>query len=127
MHRTAYRTLMAVYVTACLLHVTRLMESVAVAQQSGVPQAFPRLEAGMHTALITHIAVDATDRFVVTASDDKSARVWDLATGTLLTILRPPIGDDDEGRLYAVALSPDGATIAVGGFTGKDDSHDYPL
>ena len=28
----------------------------------------------------------------------KSARVWDLATGKLLTILRPPIGDDNEGE-----------------------------
>ena len=73
----------------------------------------------MHTAGIRRIAVDSKERFLVTASDDKSARVWDLVTGKLLTILRPPIGDDDEGRLYAVAISPDGSTVAVGGFTAK--------
>ena len=90
-------------------------------------QPFPRLEAGMHTAPIWRIAVDSKDRFLVAASEDKSARVWDVASGKLLTILRPPIGDDNEGKLYAVAISPDGSTIAVGGFTGKADGKDNPI
>jgi WD40 repeat protein len=81
----------------------------------------------MHTAEINRIAVDAKEQLLVTASDDKSARVWDLATGKLLTILRPPIGNDNEGKLYAVALSADGATIAVGGFTGEAGSNDFPI
>ena len=81
----------------------------------------------MHTAVINRIAVDSQERFVVTASDDKSARVWDLATGKLLIIFRPPIGDDHEGKLFAVALSADGATVAVGGFTGQDGSNDCSL
>jgi WD40 repeat protein len=127
MNRTASRMLMSACVVACLLQSTSSIESVAVAPQSGSPQPFPRLEAGMHTAPIGRIAVDAKERFLVTASHDKSARVWDLVTGKLLTILRPPIGDDKEGKLYTVALSPDGATIAVGGFTGKAGSKDFPL
>jgi WD40 repeat protein len=74
----------------------------------------------MHTAHINRIAVDAAERYLVTASYDKTARVWELATGKLLRILRPPLGDGDEGKLYAVAVSPDGATVAVGGWTGYD-------
>jgi WD40 repeat protein len=81
----------------------------------------------MHTAAIRRIAVDSKERFLVTASQDKSARIWDLATGRLLTILRPPVGEDDEGALYTVAISPDGATIAVGGLTGKDNSNNFPI
>jgi WD40 repeat protein len=76
-----------------------------------------RIDPGMHTATINRIAVDAQGRFLVTASHDKTARVWELATGKLLRVLRPPIGPGDEGMLYAVALSPDGSTVAVGGFT----------
>jgi WD40 repeat protein len=83
-------------------------------------QPFLRIEAGMHTAMINRIAVDRAGKKLVTASDDKTARVWDLATGRLLRVLRPPIGDGHEGKVFAVALSPDGRTAAVGGWTGYD-------
>jgi WD40 repeat protein len=75
----------------------------------------------MHTAIIKRIDVDAQERYLVTASEDKTARVWDLASGTLLQVLRPPMGEGYEGKLYAVAISPDGGTVAVGGYTGKTD------
>ena len=81
-------------------------------------QPFLRIETGMHTATINRIAVDQQERYLVTASQDKTARVWDLQTGKLLRILRPPMGYGYEGRLMAVAISPDGNTVAVGGFTG---------
>ena len=83
------------------------------------PPATPmlRIEAGMHTAPIRRIDVDAAERFLVTASHDKTARVWDLANGQLLQILRPPLGADNEGQLHAVAISPDGAAVATVGRT----------
>lgn len=89
-------------------------------QTNPQPPARPilRLETGMHTAAIRRIGVDAAERYLVTASEDKTARVWELATGKLLRVLRPPIGEGDEGKLYAVALSPDGRTVALGGWTG---------
>ncbi|MGZ4970199.1 MAG: hypothetical protein ACXV7H_11825 [Methylobacter sp.] len=49
-----------------------------------VATPFLRLETGMHTAMFKSIAVDAGQRYLVTASDDKTARVWDLADGKLL-------------------------------------------
>jgi WD40 repeat protein len=78
-----------------------------------------RLNTQMHTASIRKMSIDAQQRFVVTGSHDKTARVWDLQTGDLLQVLRPPIGNDDEGKIFAVAISPDGETIAIGGWTGK--------
>lgn len=76
-----------------------------------------RIETGMHTATIARIGVDAKERYLVTASHDKTARIWDLASGRLLQVLHPPMGEGDEGKLYAVAISPDGETVAVGGWT----------
>ena len=97
-----------------------LLAVVLPAGASAAPYEKPvlRIEAGMHTAAIKRIAVDAAERYVVTASVDKTARVWDLASGRLLRVLRPPIGPGNEGKLFAVAITPDGATVAVGGWTG---------
>lgn len=93
---------------------------LAVQAQAGQPPTEPqlRIEAGMHTNMINRIATDAQGRYAVTASDDKTARVWDAATGQLLQVLRPPMGAGSEGKLYTVALSPDGRSVAVGGWTG---------
>jgi WD40 repeat protein len=79
----------------------------------------------MHTAKINRIAIDAQERYLVTASDDKTARVWNLHSGALLQILRPPISEGNEGKLYAVAMSPDGTEVAVGGFTGRAGSPEH--
>ena len=79
-----------------------------------------RLETGMHTALITRIGVDAANRYLVTGSHDKTVRVWDLATGRLLRTLRLPIDAGNEGKVYAVALSPDGRTVAAAEWTGYE-------
>lgn len=35
----------------------------------------------MHTAIIKRIATDAAGRYAVTASGDKTARIWDVASG----------------------------------------------
>ncbi|MGL6111058.1 MAG: caspase family protein [Rubrivivax sp.] len=72
----------------------------------------------MHTAPIFHIDTDAAGRWAVTASNDKTVRVWDASSGRLEQVLRPPIGPGDEGKVYAVAISPDAAVIAAGGWTG---------
>ena len=79
-----------------------------------------RVETGMHTAVIHRIGVDAANRYLVTASDDKTVRVWELPAGRLLRVIRVPLGAGNEGKLYAVALSPDGSTIAAGGQTSTD-------
>ena len=102
-------------VLAMLLLATAWQHAVAAEPPT---RPFPRIEAGQHTAMINRIGVDAAGRWLVTASDDKTARVWELATGRLVRVLRPPIGENHEGKLFAAALSPDGRTVAVGGWTG---------
>ena len=85
-----------------------------------------RIEAAMHTAQIKRIGVDAACSLMVTGSDDKTARLWALpengrGSPTLLRTLRVPIDEGDEGKVYAVALSPDGKWAAAGGWSKNDD------
>ncbi len=79
-----------------------------------------RINTTMHTARILRLDTDAKGRYVVTASEDKTARLWDARTGDLIRIYRPPIDTENEGLLYSCAISPDGKIIAVGGWTGYD-------
>jgi len=79
-----------------------------------------RLEPGFHSGTITSLAMDSAERFLVTAADDKTIRVWDLASIRQpnirqLRVLRLPAGDVDESRMYSAAITPDGSTIAAAG------------
>lgn len=81
-------------------------------------QPILRIEGGMHNGSVKRISIDRENRFLVTGGYDKTARVWDLLSGQMTQILRPPIGEGHEGKIYTVAISPDGNTVAVGGWTG---------
>lgn len=74
------------------------------------------VDPGGHTAIIRRASVDAAERFVVTGSEDKTVRVWSLEDGGLQRTIRLPAGPGDVGKVFAVAISPDGAAIAVGGW-----------
>jgi WD40 repeat protein len=82
-----------------------------------------RIEAGQHIGIMFRIDTDAANRFAITASYDKTVRVWSLRDGRPQRVLRLPIGDGYIGQAYAVAISPDGDTIAVGGWTGSRGHH----
>jgi hypothetical protein len=84
-----------------------------------------RVEVGTHNACIFSIAMDPANRILVTGSEDKTARVWDISDGVrLLRILRSPVGEGEQGHIFAVALSPDGRTVACGGRTGAPKQGD---
>ena len=80
-----------------------------------------RLATDMHTASLGRIDSDAAGRFVLTCSDDKTAKLWDGASGALLKTFRVYAQEGNEGRLDACALSPDGKTAAVGGWTEGEE------
>ncbi|MCE1225635.1 MAG: caspase family protein [Geobacteraceae bacterium] len=84
-----------------------------------------RIETGGHVGRIDAAASDRLGRIVATVSVDKTVRVWETGTGRLLKTLRVPIGDEHEGMLNSVALSPDGSLIATGGNTGKSWQDSY--
>ncbi|OQW92635.1 MAG: hypothetical protein BWK78_01095 [Thiotrichaceae bacterium IS1] len=87
-----------------------------------------RIETGMHTAPMRGISVDAAERFLVTASDDKTLRLWNLATGELLTTYYIPIGTTpEEGQLYSGAISPDGEWVVGAGWTGYEWDNQFSI
>ena len=55
----------------------------------------------------------------MTGSADRTVRVWSLADGKLLRTIWVPVGPERVGDVYAVAISPDGSTIAAGGWTER--------
>jgi WD40 repeat protein len=78
-----------------------------------------RMELGTHNATIFGLASDTSNRILVTGSEDKTVRVWDISDAArLVRILRPPVGEGEQGQIFSVALAPDGRTIACGGRTG---------
>jgi WD40 repeat protein len=74
------------------------------------------LDPDMHTGRI-RADVDAEGRYAVTGSIDKTVRVWSIGDGRLLRTIRLPAGPGNVGKVYAVAISPEGELIAAGGWT----------
>jgi WD40 repeat protein len=109
------------FALVALLMAALYIASAARAQQASeeLPsEPILRIETGLHVSIVRAIDADAKGRFAVTASDDKTVRVWSLPDGHPERVLRLPLGFGDNGKPRAVAISPDGRTIAVGGFTG---------
>jgi hypothetical protein len=73
-----------------------------------VSQASWRLRLGGHENYVTSSAYSPDGSRIVTASWDKTARIWDAATGKEITVLR-----GHEGLLYSAAFSPDGTRIVT--------------
>lgn len=79
-----------------------------------------RIETGTHLGSTYAAAMDAAERVLVTVSTDKTARIWSLPDLRPIGVLRPPVGENDDGQLHAVAVSPDGRLAAVGGWIGRE-------
>ncbi len=108
--------------TACALGWGAGGRRSLAADTNDLPQEpILRIETGMHTAGIIAIDTDAENNYLVTASFDKTIRVWKVPFGRLVRVIRPPIAEGDTGQVTAVAVSPDGRTIA-GGLRGPNNS-----
>lgn len=70
-----------------------------------------------HTDTIRGLACDAEGKWAITGSDDKTIRIWLLTNNSLYSTIRIQSGLGNIGRIYAVAISPDGEIIAAGGWT----------
>lgn len=89
-----------------------------------------RLETGMHTSTIRRIDVDSKGEWLVTSSEDKTVRLWDLKNYQLtepVRTYRVPSDDREDGKIYAVALSPDARLISAGGLTRLGSEKGYTI
>jgi len=92
----------------------------AFAQNTSRPEI--QIELGAHAGPVRRLAVSVRKGIALTASDDKTARIWDLASGELKQILRPAIGSGEIGRMYGAAIHPTTNIVAVAGTTAKGNS-----
>ena len=75
---------------------------------AAVSQSNWRLSVGGHGKQVASAAFSPDGSRIVTASSDKTARVWDAATGKEIAVLR---GHEDE--VTSAAFSPDGSRIVT--------------
>ncbi len=114
----------AIFGSASMTEKPDTLKAVGTVGEIPLPHAgdvFLRIEPGMHTAPIRRIGVNAAGTLMVTGSEDKTARLWALPNDwrgnpDLLRTLRLPIGEGDDGKVYAVALSPDSQWVAAAGW-----------
>lgn len=81
------------------------------------------LNTAVHTAKIGRISTDSLGKLILTCSKDKTAKLWNSDSGELIKTFRIPIDEGKEGMLYAAAISPNGKTVALGGWTSKNGAN----
>jgi WD40 repeat protein len=91
--------------------------STPVTRGADAAQPHLVLNSDGHTARVARMLFTPDDKRIVSVSNDKSIRIWDVASGETTSILRPPIGLGLEGELLAGAISHDGKYLAAGGDT----------
>ena len=85
-----------------------IVEPTIVSSATPIVAAGP-LEFKGHTADVWSVDISPDGKSLVTASDDKTARLWDLATGQTLQVFSPCTLEQGGAR-----FSPDGKSILVG-------------
>jgi len=98
--------------------VTKLLLTLLLLSTTLFAEAILKLDTHGHTGLIGDIIVTKSGD-IISASDDKTIRVWSSRTGREKRKILGQIGAGNEGKIYAIALSEDERYLAVGGFMAK--------
>ncbi|MDH5609895.1 MAG: hypothetical protein OEY56_10475, partial [Cyclobacteriaceae bacterium] len=84
--------------------------------------AFLVVDPQGHNAVVNGMAYSPLTHELITVSDDKTIRFWELEDQVLNRTFRVPSRPNGpEGMLYASSLSPDGRWLSVAGYTADND------
>ena len=84
------------------------------AQNQALPQLM--LDTGGHMAVVKDLAFTPDGKRLVSAGGDKVIRIWDWRARKTVRTMRGQVGTGDEGKILAMALSPDGRWLATAGY-----------
>ena len=83
-----------------------------------------KIDSGGHQGKMNDIIITRSGD-IISASDDKTIRVWDSRTGVEKRKILGQIGGGNEGVIYAIALSADEKILAVGGCLNENGNYEY--
>jgi WD40 repeat protein len=98
--------LLAIFILATFFAEAQPLEGDAVLQ----------INPGGHLSQISESVTTADGRYIITTSTDKTICIWDVQQKKLADQIRGPKSVFNQGKLYALAISPDNKLLAVGGF-----------
>jgi WD40 repeat protein/uncharacterized caspase-like protein len=103
------------FVVSCILIFFGLTDSSTFAQSTN---AQPRVDYESHAARINQIRASSDFTKIVSISQDKTVRVWRASDLKQLKVIRLPSDVGEEGAPRALAITSDGESVWVGGWTG---------
>lgn len=80
-----------------------------------------------HSGKVHNLIFTPDGNRLISISEDKTIRIWNVQTGEQVKKFESQIGDGYEGMLYASALSPDGKFLAVGGYQVSTEKENYVI
>ena len=89
------------------------------------------IDPGGHKDKINNVLFTKDGRYLITASNDKTIRIWNMENGGIQRVIRGHIGQGYEGMIYCAALSTDNQWLAAAGALGSPSErairlYDFP-
>src|ERR1700712_2647101 len=110
--------------SACRLTIIfYMLTATCLFAQQGAPRIM--INPMGHSSKIQNLIFTPDGSKIISVSEDKTLRIWNVSTGEMMQKLDPQAGDGPEGMLYASALTPDGSLLAVAGYELTADKQVY--
>ena len=92
-----------------IMNVPNLRTNIEKQLEINIQQIEPQ-----HQEKITFMAFSPDHQVLATASKDKTVKLWDVKTGTLITAIT-----EHGAKMTSVAFAPDGKMLVTSGMDGK--------